>query len=143
MHSVVIVDDKEMMRDSIAATLRRAGMNVLPAASGAAAIELIAKDRPDAVITDFKMPEMSGVDLLEKIREIDADLPVVLMTAFGTIETAVEAMRLGAYDYITKPFEMAEVLARIEHQLELIRLRQPLKHQNHKLRIVLCLYDIA
>ncbi len=118
MHTVVIVDDKEMMRDSIAATLKRAGMNVLPAASGQAALDLIAKDRPDAVVTDFKMPGMTGVELLEKIREIDIDLPVVLMTAFGTIETAVEAMRLGAYDYITKPFEGDELLIAVKRAIQ-------------------------
>lgn len=117
MHKVVVVDDKDMMRDSIAATLRRAGMQVLPASGGEAALELIAKDRPDAVVTDFKMPEMTGVELLEKIREIDVDLPVVLMTAFGTIDSAVEAMRLGAYDYLTKPFEGDELLIAVKRAI--------------------------
>lgn len=117
MHKVVVVDDKDMMRDSIAATLRRAGMQVLPASGGEAALELIAKDRPDAVVTDFKMPSMTGVELLEKIREIDADLPVVLMTAFGTIDSAVEAMRLGAYDYLTKPFEGDELLIAVKRAI--------------------------
>ncbi len=117
MHKVVVVDDKEMMRDSIAATLRRAGMQVLPASGGEAALELIAKDRPDAVVTDFKMPGMTGVELLEKIREIDMDLPVVLMTAFGTIDSAVEAMRLGAYDYLTKPFEGDELLIAVKRAI--------------------------
>jgi two-component system, NtrC family, response regulator HydG len=118
MNSVVVVDDKDMMRDSIAATLRRAGMQVVTAASGTAALELIARDRPDAVVTDFKMPGMTGVELLEKIREIDTDLPVVLMTAFGTIGTAVEAMRLGAYDYITKPFEGDELLIAVKRAIQ-------------------------
>ena len=109
MSTVLVVDDKEMMRDSVASSLRRAGFEVTTAQRAEAALEQIAQRRPDAVITDLKMPGMTGIELLEQIRAIDDDLPVVLMTAFGTIETAVEAMRLGAFDYITKPFEGDEL----------------------------------
>ncbi|HRJ50870.1 MAG TPA: response regulator [Phycisphaerales bacterium] len=110
MRTVLVVDDKEMMRDSVAATLRRAGMEVRTACDGNAAIEAITARKPDAVITDQKMPGLSGIELLEQIRRIDEDLPVVVMTAFGSIETAVRAMRLGAFDYLTKPFEGDELI---------------------------------
>ncbi|GMV24964.1 MAG: transcriptional regulator [Phycisphaerae bacterium] len=110
MRTVLVVDDKEMMRDSVAATLRRAGMEVVTAPDGNAALEAISARRPDAVITDQKMPAMGGIELLEKIRAIDEDLPVIVMTAFGSIETAVKAMRLGAFDYLTKPFEGDELI---------------------------------
>ena len=84
MKTVLVVDDKEMMRDSVGSTLQRAGFAVVTAASGPAALTAIASRRPDAVVSDLKMPEMTGTELLERVREIAADLPVVLMTAFGT-----------------------------------------------------------
>ncbi|MEO0484085.1 MAG: sigma-54 dependent transcriptional regulator, partial [Planctomycetota bacterium] len=117
MSTVLVVDDKQGMRDSVASTLQRAGFEVIAAGDGASAIEIVARRRPDAVVTDLKMPGMTGVELLEKIREIDEDLPVVMMTAFGSIETAVHAMRLGAYDYITKPFHGDELVIGVKRAL--------------------------
>lgn len=114
MSTVLVVDDKELMRDSVAAALRRAGFEVSTADRGEGALEHIAQRRPDVVVTDLKMPGLSGIELLDRIRRIDDELPVVLMTAFGTIETAVEAMRLGAFDYITKPFEGDELVIAIK-----------------------------
>ncbi len=114
MSTVLVVDDKEMMRDSVGSSLRRAGFDVTTADRAQAAVERIAQKRPDVVITDLKMPGMTGIELLEKIREIDDEVPVVMMTAFGTIETAVEAMRLGAFDYITKPFEGDELIITVK-----------------------------
>jgi len=110
MKTVLVVDDKEMMRDSVGSTLQRAGFAVVTAENGEQALAVAAKKRPDAVVTDLKMPGLSGIELLEKLREIDSELPVVLMTAFGTIETAVSAMKLGAFDYITKPFQGDELV---------------------------------
>ena len=114
MSTILVVDDKEMMRDSVASSLKRAGFEVASAERGDSAIEQIARRRPDVVITDLKMPGMTGIELLAQIRAIDDELPVVLMTAFGTIETAVEAMRLGAFDYITKPFEGDELVITVK-----------------------------
>ncbi|MBU6413846.1 MAG: sigma-54 dependent transcriptional regulator [Planctomycetes bacterium] len=110
MSLVLIVDDKEMMRDSVAATLSRAGFEVSTATDAGAALESMAKRRPDVVITDLRMPGQTGVELLEAVKKIDEDLPVILMTAFGTIETAVRAMKSGAFDYLTKPFEGDELI---------------------------------
>jgi len=131
MTTVLVVDDKEMLRDSVGVTLQRAGFTVLAAGDGLAALEMIARRKPDAVITDLKMPNMTGVELLENIREFDDDLPVVLMTAFGTVETAVEAMSLGAFTYITKPFEGDELLIAVKRAIEHGRL----KRENAVLRI--------
>ncbi|HYE62889.1 MAG TPA: sigma-54 dependent transcriptional regulator [Phycisphaerales bacterium] len=122
MKTVLVVDDKEMMRDSVCVTLERAGFTVVSAPDGAAALETIAKKRPDAVVTDMKMPHMTGIELLEKVRQIDDELPVVLMTAFGTIETAVKAMKLGAFDYLTKPFEGDELIISLKRAIEHRRL---------------------
>jgi len=114
MKTVLVVDDKEMMRDSVGSTLQRAGFAVITAENGEQALTAAAKRRPDAVITDLKMPGLTGIELLERLREIDTELPVVLMTAFGTIETAVSAMKLGAFDYITKPFQGDELVIAVK-----------------------------
>ena len=117
MSTVLVVDDKEMMRDSVAATLQRAGMTVLTAESAEAALSGIASRRPDAVVSDMKMPGVSGLELLERIRQIDDELPVVMMTAFATVDAAVKAIKLGAFDYITKPFEGDELVIAVKRAI--------------------------
>lgn len=114
MKSVLVVDDKELMRSSVAATLERAGFAVQTAEDGERALAAIAASRPDVIVTDLRMPGMTGVELIERIRAIDEDLPIVMMTAFGTIDTAVRAMRSGAFDYITKPFEGDELVIAVK-----------------------------
>ncbi len=118
MRSVLVVDDKELMRDSVGATLERAGFAIATAQDAPNALAQIAAKRPDVVVTDLKMPGMTGIELLERIRQIDDDLPVVLMTAFGTIETAVTAIKQGAFDYLTKPFEGDELVITIKRAAE-------------------------
>ncbi len=118
MSTVLVVDDKELMRDSVASTLRRAGLSVTTADDAGGALASIAARRPDAVVTDLKMPGMGGVELLRQVRALDEDLPVVVMTAFGTIETAVEAMKLGAFDYLTKPFEGDELVIALKRAID-------------------------
>lgn len=118
MNRILIVDDKEMMRDSVATTLVRKGYVVVTASSGADAIDKLSKRTFDAVITDLQMPEMDGLDLLEEIRKTDEQLPVIFMTAFGSIETAVAAMKRGAFDYITKPFSGDVLLLTAERAIK-------------------------
>jgi len=122
MGKILVVDDKELMRDSVAAILSRKGHTVITAADGSAALARIADKRPECVVTDLQMPGMNGLELLESIRKIDAELPVVFMTAFGSVETAVEAMRKGAFDYVTKPFSGDELAISTERALEHARL---------------------
>lgn len=131
MSTILVVDDKEMLRDSVAATLQRAGFSVIGASDGEAALDLIARRRPDAVVTDLRMPGLTGIELIERARQIDEDLPIVLMTAFGTIQNAVQAMRLGAFDYVTKPFEGDELLISVKRAIESARL----KRENAVLRL--------
>ena len=102
---ILVVDDKQMMRDSVAATLQRAGFVVVVANGGEAAIEVIGRHHPVAVVTDLKMPGMDGLALLNHLVDADPDLPVVLMTAYGCINDAVGAMKAGAFDFVQKPFE--------------------------------------
>jgi len=122
MGRVLVVDDKEMMRDSVATTLVRKGHTVVTAGSARQALEKVAERPFDAVVTDLQMPETDGLEMLREIRRSDETLPVVLMTAYGTVETAVEAMKLGAFDYITKPFSGDELLVAVERAIEHARL---------------------
>ena len=122
MSKILVVDDKEMMRDSVSTTLSRKGHTVVSAGSAKSAIERIAERPFDAVITDLQMPEMDGVQLLEEIRRLDEQLPVIVMTAFGSVDTAVAAMKKGAYDYITKPFSGDVLIVTVERAVEHARL---------------------
>ena len=117
MSKILVVDDKEMMRDSVATTLARKGHAIVSVVSAKAALEKITQRSFDAVITDLQMPEMDGVELLAEIRARDEQIPVILMTAYGTIENAVEAMKCGAYDYITKPFRGEELIVSVERAI--------------------------
>lgn len=123
MARILICDDQELMRDSLAALLAREGHEVVAAGDGPQALQRIASGKIDLLITDLKMPRMTGIELLTESKKLKPDLPVVLMTAFATVQTAVEAMKLGAYDYIQKPFEGDEIKLLVERTLEHNRLR--------------------
>lgn len=118
MSTILVVDDKEMLRDSVGATLQRAGFSVVTATDGASALSAIARRRPDCVVTDLKMPGMTGLELLEQAKQIDDALPFVVMTAYGAVDTAVQAIKLGAFDYITKPFEGDELVIGVKRAIE-------------------------
>ena len=117
MSRILVVDDKEMMRDSVATLLGRRGHGVVAASGGEQALEKLATRRPDVVVTDLQMPGMNGLELLEAIQQIDEGIPVIFMTAYGTIETAVRAMRSGAFDYVTKPFSGEELELTVERAI--------------------------
>jgi two-component system, NtrC family, response regulator HydG len=122
MAKILICDDQEMMRDSLAGTLVREGHEVVACGDGATAVGRLQSGRFDLLITDLKMPRMTGIELLGEARRLRPEMPVVLMTAFATVNTAVEAMKLGAYDYIQKPFDGDEIKLLIERTLEHSRL---------------------
>src|SRR5580698_5454567 len=122
MAKILIVDDQEMMRDSLAATLAREGHEIIAACDGTAAVQRLAAGRFDLLISDLKMPRMTGIELLSEAKKLRPEMPVVLMTAFATVTTAVEAMKLGAYDYIQKPFDGEEIKLLVDRTLEHSRL---------------------
>ncbi|HTL28290.1 MAG TPA: sigma-54 dependent transcriptional regulator [Tepidisphaeraceae bacterium] len=123
MARILVVDDQEMMRDSLATTLVREGHEVVAAGDGTAAVtRLSSGTRFDLLITDLKMPKMTGLELLAEAKKLRPEMPVVLMTAFATVNTAVEAMKLGAYDYIQKPFDGDEIKLLVDRTLEHNRL---------------------
>jgi DNA-binding NtrC family response regulator len=120
--SILVVDDEEIMREILEALLTREGYSVRLAAGGAEGIEL-AKSLPfDAVITDVMMPGVDGLQVLDEIHKFDDELPVVMITAYASMETAVTAMKKGAFDYITKPFKNDEVLVVLRNAVERRRL---------------------
>jgi two-component system response regulator PilR (NtrC family) len=115
---LLIVDDEEIIRDSLTFILRKEGYDVEEARNGAQALEKVMSTPFDIVITDIEMPEMRGTELLEKIALCSPQTFVVIITAYGSIETAIEALRKGAYDYILKPIEFEDLLFRIRKLLE-------------------------
>src|SRR3954468_2562124 len=122
---VLVVDDERSMRELLSIVLRRDGYDVLIAEDGAAGLELLKHERVDILITDIRMPQMNGVDLLREAKRISPDIVSIVMTAFATTETAVEALRLGAADYVTKSKDTAaELRVRVNRDLERKRLQQ-------------------
>jgi len=121
-NKILVVDDKQMMRDSVGSTLQRADYGVVVASDGNTALSMVAKHRPAAVITDLKMPEMDGLELLARLRQADDQLPVVLMTAYGSVNDAVAAMKKGAFDFIQKPFEGDQLVMVMRRAVEHSRL---------------------
>jgi len=117
--SILVVDDELILRESLRGWLKRDGFQVEIAADGPEALAKNAENRFDIMLIDVKMPEMDGLTLLKKIKETDSDIAVVMMTAHGAIQDAVEAMKLGAYDYLLKPFELEELSLTIEKLLQI------------------------
>ncbi|MCC6159165.1 MAG: sigma-54-dependent Fis family transcriptional regulator [Deltaproteobacteria bacterium] len=114
MPLILIVDDEKNMRRVIAAHLEREGFDCLEAESGERAVEVLAEESPDCVLTDLRMPGMDGMELLRHLSATRAGTPVVMLTAHGTVQTAVEAMKVGAFDYLTKPFDKSELVAIVQ-----------------------------
>jgi two-component system, NtrC family, response regulator PilR len=122
---VLVVDDERSMRELLSIVLRRDGYDVLIAEDGAAAVELLKRERVDILITDIRMPHMNGVDLLREAKRLAPDIVSIVMTAFASTETAVEALRLGAADYVHKsPNAASELRLRVGRELERKRLQQ-------------------
>src|SRR5262249_10524323 len=120
---VLIVDDEKSMRDLLSITLEKEGYDVETAAGGELAIEMLHREMVDAVITDLRMPKVDGLQVLRAAKESSPDIAVIVVTAVASTETAVEAMKLGAYDYLTKPFKLDEVNLILKNGLERKRLR--------------------
>ena len=119
---ILIVDDDSSFRQILEYNLQEEGYEVLPASSGEAGLVLFKEQNPDLVITDMKMEGISGIDLLNNIKKLSPDTLVIIITAFGAVEDAVEAMKLGAYDYITKPVNRDELKLVVQKALQLTSL---------------------
>jgi len=122
MERILIVDDDQSMRYSLNRMLEGQGLQLSLAKNGPEALERFEQDRPDLVVMDIKMPGRSGLEVLREIKEKDPKALVILMTAFGTTETAIEAMKYGAFDYILKPFDIPQMRGLVERALEVSRM---------------------
>lgn len=122
MSKILVVDDESSVRASLAELLVEEGYKVIEADGGGAAMQLLERERPDLLISDIQMPDMNGLEAFHTIKKAYPKLPVIIMTAYGTTETAIEAMMLGAFDYHLKPFDPARMLETVEHALECVRL---------------------
>ncbi len=124
MESIVIVDDEKHYPLILKEVLAEEGYTAFPASSSMEALDILHQEKIDLVLTDVKMPGMDGVELLSKIKEINPDTPVIVMTAHGSVEKAVEAMQKGAYTFIQKPFENQTLLSHISKALSIYRIVQ-------------------
>ncbi len=128
--TILVVDDERSMRELLEITLRQAGYAVTVADGGESAVEVLARDTFDLVITDLRMRKIGGLDVLRTAKQTSPETVVLVVTAYASTETAVEAMRLGAYDYITKPFKLDEIKLTVANALE----RKRLEDENRALR---------
>jgi len=124
---ILVVDDEENLRRVTQLKLEQAGYEAMTAADGAEALEILSRNPRDLVLTDLKMPGMSGMDLLRRVKDEYPEVIVVVITAFGTIESAVEAMRLGAYDYIIKPVNAEALKLVVSRALDHHRLKEEVR----------------
>ncbi len=130
MMKVLIVDDEEVLRDVLDAVLRREGFEIVTAASGEEALSVLDGEEVDLVVLDVMLPGISGIDTLRAIRISNPTLPVIVITAFSSIDGAIEAMKLGAFHYIPKPFKNEEVVLTVNKALE----QRRLSHENERLK---------
>ncbi|MFY9527578.1 MAG: sigma-54 dependent transcriptional regulator [Candidatus Acidiferrales bacterium] len=130
MPAILIVEDEPKMRRLLELNLAEEGFTTHSAADAETGLKLLNTERIDLVVTDFRLPGMSGLEFLQAVKRVNASLPVVVMTAYGTVESAVEAMKEGASDYVLKPFSLAEMVLVIRKELDAHKLRE----ENRSLR---------
>ncbi len=116
---IMIVDDDSAHRLSLKANLEEAGFETVEAGTGEEALDLAASQKLDLILLDLKMPEMSGLEVLQHLFESGLPAPVIIMTAYGSIDSAVTALKMGAEDYLTKPLDTDELLLKIEKVLKI------------------------
>ena len=122
MIKILVVDDEAEIRSLLAAVLQSKGYEVVTAEDGAAALQAVPRERPAVILMDLSMPRMNGMDALPEIKRLDAEVPVIICTAHADLATAVRAMKLGAYDYLTKPFDVELLILTLERAVERHRL---------------------
>jgi len=142
VEKILVVDDEKSMRDFLSIVLKKEGYAVTTAEDGETASRLVKQEIFDLVLTDVKMPRMNGLQVLKTVKEASPDTIVVMITAFASTETAIEAMKEGAYDYLTKPFQIEEVKLIIQNALEKKRLRAENQLLKKKVKGATTLEDI-
>src|SRR2546430_4388396 len=121
---LLIVDDEETTRELCVAVAQQTGLKATAVASAEEALEVVDQSAIDIVLTDLKLPGTSGLELLKNLREMNPQIAVIVLTQYGSIDSAIEATRTGAIDYVTKPFRIEELRARLEHAMHEVDLLQ-------------------
>ena len=130
--NILVVDDQDSIRHFIQKSLQDEGYDVATAATGAEAIQKIETDLPDLVLLDLRLPDTHGLDVLRRAKEVADELTVIIMTAFGDVDSAVRAMKMGAFDYVTKPLHLEQLLLLVEKGLESQKLWRELQHHRRQ-----------
>ncbi|MBP2649727.1 MAG: atoC 3 [Firmicutes bacterium] len=132
-YTILVVDDEESLCKLLSAVFKREGFQVMVAESGEAALEKFKANQVDVILMDIRMSNMDGLSALKELRKISRDITVILMTAFAAVETAVEAVKLGAFDYIIKPFDIEEVKLIVDRAIQLKRMTKKISVLNQQL----------
>ncbi len=133
-YSILIVDDEDAQRSILKGYLEKKGYKIYSASSGTEGIKAVRNNLVDIVLSDFKMPDKTGLEVLEEVKKINPEISFVILTAYGTIENAVKAMRLGAFDYISKPVDLDELDLMIERIIENKNLRSEIQILKNQLK---------
>ncbi len=142
-YSILIIDDEQTQREVLSGYLKKKGYHLITAGSGEEGIRLVKQNLVDIVLSDFKMPDKTGLEVLEEVKRINPEISFVIITAYSTVENAVKAMRLGAYDYISKPVDLDELDLMIEKIIEHHSLKSEIKNlrsllqEKHKLTSII------
>ena len=133
-YSILIVDDEDAQRSILKGYLEKKGYKIFSASSGTEGIDVVQNNLIDIVLSDYKMPDKTGLEVLEEVKQINPEISFVILTAYGTIENAVKAMRLGAFDYISKPVDLDELDLMIERVIENKNLRSEIQILKNQLK---------
>ncbi|NLG49783.1 MAG: response regulator, partial [Chloroflexi bacterium] len=136
---VLLADDENDVRDMCARTLKMAGYQVVAVRDGQEAVERASQEQFDLLLTDLKMPRLSGLDACRKIRASHPDLPAIVMTGFGTMELAIEALQLGVSEFVLKPFRPQALQDAVDRAL----LKQRLQRENARLKALIPLFELS
>lgn len=130
--TILIVEDEQVLRQTLATLLTDEGYDVLQAANGREGHDVALANRIDLVITDVRMPEMDGMTLLGHLRQLMPETPVIMLTAYGTVQTAIDALRAGAVDYILKPVQFDDLLLRVRRDLDYCEMSEQRRAQTEQ-----------
>jgi DNA-binding NtrC family response regulator len=133
-YNILVIDDEQTQREVLTGYLKKKGYHILSADSGEEGIRIVKQNAVDIILSDFKMPDKTGLEVLEQVKKINPEISFVIITAYSTVETAVKAMRMGAYDYISKPVDLDELDLLIEKIIENRNLKSEIRNLKSQLQ---------
>ncbi len=132
-NKILVIEDDPDGRASVEEAVRDGGFDVVSAATGGEGVRLFREEEPDAVLSDLVLPDFDGIEVLARVRQMDAEVPVLIMTAYGSVSSSVQALKAGAYDYITKPLDLDDLQSKLARALETRQLRTRVSQLNQSL----------